>query len=227
MAVAAMKICPTCGELYSDDTGHCAADGQALSGNVPTKEWAVPLGSVLGGYRLVNRLGKGGMGVVNRGEHQRLGKRVAIKMLRPDLAAEQTLVQRFFDEARAATRIGHDGIVQIFDFEIGREMSTYFKDLSAGFAILRAAGIPQDKVFEGRKEPTPVQAYKALSGWLGRAQRAGRIGAFDIDALTATILGAMHSWASTTEMCGRRPKRGADERFVEQFFCKSTPRGEP
>jgi AcrR family transcriptional regulator len=102
--------------------------------------------------------------------------------------------------------------------EIGREMSTYFRDLGAGFAVLRAAGITPDRVFEGRKEPTPVQAYKALSGWLGRAQKAGRIETIDIEFLTAAVLSVMHSWASTSEMCGRRPARGTDQRFVEQFF---------
>ncbi|MCC7073939.1 MAG: serine/threonine protein kinase [Deltaproteobacteria bacterium] len=133
-----MKICPTCGEVYGDQVAHCTSDGQALtdsSGNVPVKEWAVPLGSVVGGYRLVDRLGKGGMGVVYRAEHQRLGKKVAIKMLRPDLVADRALVQRFFDEARAATRIGHDGIVEIFDFIEEGEQRCYVMELLEGHAV--------------------------------------------------------------------------------------------
>ena len=133
-----MKICPTCGEVYGDQVAHCTSDGHALtdsSGNVPVKEWAVPLGSVVGGYRLVDRLGKGGMGVVYRAEHQRLGKKVAIKMLRPDLAPNGVLVQRFFDEARAATRIGHDGIVEIFDFIEEGPHRCYVMELLEGHAV--------------------------------------------------------------------------------------------
>ncbi len=133
-----MKICPTCGEIYSDHVGHCASDGHALtssSDNVPVKEWAVPLGSVVGGYRHTDRIGKGGMGVVYRAEHQRLGKKVAINMLRPDLAAEKALVQRFFDEARAASRIGHDGIVQIFDFIEEGPHRCYVMELLEGHAL--------------------------------------------------------------------------------------------
>jgi AcrR family transcriptional regulator len=102
--------------------------------------------------------------------------------------------------------------------EIGRAMSAYFKDLSPGFAVLRAAGITAERVFEGRDEPSPVQAYRALSGWLRRARAAGRIGEVDLDALTATILGAMLSWTQTVQLCDRPPGRGGGERFVEQFF---------
>lgn len=102
--------------------------------------------------------------------------------------------------------------------EIGGEMAVHFKHLGPGLAILRAAGITPDRVFEGRKVPPPVQAYRALAGWLGRAQKAGRLQTPDIDALTVAILGTLQSWASTAQMIGRRTSRGADERFVEQFF---------
>jgi AcrR family transcriptional regulator len=102
--------------------------------------------------------------------------------------------------------------------EVGHAMSAYFQDLSPGLAVLRAAGITPDRVFEGRAEPSPVQAYKALASWLRRAQAAGRVGAVDLDTLTATILGAMLSWTSTAQMCARRPGRAGNERFVEQFF---------
>lgn len=102
--------------------------------------------------------------------------------------------------------------------EVGRAMSAYFRDLAPGLAVLRAAGITPERVFEGRAEPPPVQAYRALAGWLGRARRAGRIDAVDVDALTATILGAMLGRTSMVQICDRRPAQGGDERFVEQLF---------
>jgi serine/threonine protein kinase len=73
---------------------------------------AVPM---LGNFRLVRRLGRGGMGEVWLGEHFSAGTRVAIKFLSEDLGADDGEVQRFFNEARAVARIRHAGIAKIFD----------------------------------------------------------------------------------------------------------------
>jgi AcrR family transcriptional regulator len=102
--------------------------------------------------------------------------------------------------------------------ELGGVMAAYFKDLSPGLAVLRAAGITPERVFEGRAEPSPVQATRALSGWLGRARAAGLLGPVDVDTLTATILGAMLSWTQMVQMCDRRLERAGSERFLERFF---------
>jgi tRNA A-37 threonylcarbamoyl transferase component Bud32 len=80
----------------------------------------------VGAYRIVAKLGEGGMGVVYLGEHVELGHRVAIKVLLPELTRNVDLVQRFFNEARATTRIRHPGIVQIFDFGQAADGSVYF-----------------------------------------------------------------------------------------------------
>src|SRR6185437_2921875 len=70
---------------------------------------------MVGSFKLVKLLGKGGMGAVFLGEHPGIGSRVAIKMLHPMLAARPELVRRFYDEARAVNLIGHENIVSIFD----------------------------------------------------------------------------------------------------------------
>src|SRR5215207_1659447 len=72
--------------------------------------------SVIGQYRITGVLGKGGMGVVYAAEHMLLGRPAAVKVLLPDLSSKQEVVQRFFNEARAATAIRHPGIVEIYDF---------------------------------------------------------------------------------------------------------------
>jgi len=74
------------------------------------------IGQVVGNYRIISELGKGGMGIVYRAEHVQLGRLVAIKMLLPQLSNDAAIVQRFFNEARAASAIDHPGIVEIFDF---------------------------------------------------------------------------------------------------------------
>jgi hypothetical protein len=65
---------------------------------------------------VVKKLGAGGMGTVYLGEHTLLGRLAAIKVLLPSLSNNDEVVQRFFNEARALTRIADPGIVQVFDF---------------------------------------------------------------------------------------------------------------
>jgi len=72
-------------------------------------------GSVLGNYLILEQIGEGGMGVVYIGRHEKLGQRVLVKVLRPELSSEPDVLQRFFNEAQAATAIQHPGIAQVFD----------------------------------------------------------------------------------------------------------------
>ena len=68
-------------------------------------------------YRILRKLGEGGMGVVYPlAEHIIIEKRVALKILSEDFARKADLVQRFMQEAKAASRIGHENIVDITDF---------------------------------------------------------------------------------------------------------------
>jgi len=73
------------------------------------------LGHVLGNYRLVKRLGEGGVGTVYEGEHIRLGRKMALKVLHPDLASGE-VIARFFNEARAVNAIKHPNILDVEDF---------------------------------------------------------------------------------------------------------------
>jgi serine/threonine protein kinase len=79
----------------------------------------------MGSYRLVQKLGEGGMGEVFIAEHSMLGRRAAVKVLRPEFSHRQDIVARFFNEARAATQISDPGIVQIFDFGQAQDGSAY------------------------------------------------------------------------------------------------------
>ena len=73
------------------------------------------LGMVLGNYRLVRIIGEGGVGTVYEGEHLRLGRRMALKVLHPDIATAEQVV-RFFNEARAVNAIRHPNIIDVEDF---------------------------------------------------------------------------------------------------------------
>jgi serine/threonine protein kinase len=83
------------------------------------------LGTVIGSYRITKKLGEGGMGAVYLAEHSLIGRQAAIKVLLPQLSARQDIVNRFFNEARAATAIADGGIVQIFDFGYHTDGSAY------------------------------------------------------------------------------------------------------
>jgi len=103
--------------------------------------------------------------------------------------------------------------------EHAKVMSAYFQDLQAGLGVLQAAGITPGRIHRGRKgEPPPVQAFRALTGWLQRAQRGGRLTKCDVDTLASTIIGALHGWAFTARVCGHSTAPVAGERYVEKFI---------
>ncbi|MBA2542684.1 MAG: serine/threonine protein kinase [Deltaproteobacteria bacterium] len=74
------------------------------------------LGQILGSYKILDLLGKGGMGYVFRAEHVKLGREVALKLLRSDYAKRRDAVARFFQEARTVNRVRHRNIVDVTDF---------------------------------------------------------------------------------------------------------------
>lgn len=85
------------------------------------------VGIVLDGrYRVSRILGEGGMGIVYEAFHQRLDRKVAIKVLREDFSSRADVVERFRREAKSASRIGHPNIVDVIDFGDTPLGSSYF-----------------------------------------------------------------------------------------------------
>ena len=72
---------------------------------------------MLGGrYRLLERLGQGGMGTVYRATHTLMDKPLAVKILRAELATDAEAIARFHREARSASRLDHDHCIRVTDF---------------------------------------------------------------------------------------------------------------
>jgi len=84
---------------------------------VPTSSPATPdVGATLGGkYRVLRRIGEGGMGVVVEAENLVTGKRVAIKWMHPQVASRPEAAERFLREARASARVRHPNVVDVYD----------------------------------------------------------------------------------------------------------------
>ena len=83
------------------------------------------IGRNLGPYKVTNLLGQGGMGAVYEAVHEQIGRRVAIKLLHPQLALEPEHLTRFLNEARAVNCVDHPGVVQIFDVGTTPEGGAY------------------------------------------------------------------------------------------------------
>src|SRR5262249_12720144 len=81
----------------------------------PEEAGAPQPGDVVGGYLLLDVIGRGGMGRVYLAEHKKLGRRVAMKMLRKRMVKNRMAVERFLSEARAVNQIRHENIIEVTD----------------------------------------------------------------------------------------------------------------
>ena len=88
------------------------------------KERGGLVGQTIGGYRIEERLGRGGMGTVYRATQLSLQRPVALKILSPKLTTNQKHLDRFIQEARAAGNLAHPSVVEAYD--VGNDGDTYF-----------------------------------------------------------------------------------------------------
>ena len=131
-------------------------------------------------YRLEGRIGQGGMAIVYAGVDSVLRRRVAIKVLRDDLAADADFVARFYTEAQHAARLSHPNIVNIYD--VGREGESYFivMELVEGATLA-------DMIRNGERLPEAVAIDFAIQICVGLAY-AHRQGILHRDVKPANIL---------------------------------------
>lgn len=86
----------------------------------------IAAGQLIGNYRILAKIGTGGMGAVYLAEHPLIGKKIALKVIHRELASNKEVVQRFFQEARAVNKIGNEHIVEIHDFGVTPEGDHFY-----------------------------------------------------------------------------------------------------
>jgi serine/threonine-protein kinase len=154
-------VCPACAHAASADLGTCPRCRGALRDPL--------LGTVLGDrYRILARLGTGGMGAVYRAEHLTLKRDVAVKVLLPEMGNKEEFVRRFQREAESASRLAHINIISVTDF--GRTpdgllfLVMEYLDGEALSALIRRGPIPL---------PRAVVIFGQILDGLGHAHAAG------------------------------------------------------
>jgi serine/threonine protein kinase len=142
----------------------------------------------LGPYRVLRKLGEGGMGLVFLAEDTQLRRQVALKVLRPELAGRPVARERFLREARATAAIENDHIVAIH--QVGEDHGTVY----VAMALLRGESLEEHL----RRVPRPA---------LAEVLRIGREIALGLAA--AHERGVIHAATSSRPTSGWRASRAA------------------
>src|SRR5688500_1557045 len=152
--VANEKVCPQCGTRYEADHMFCFLDGAAL---IQAQNSTDLVGSIIADrYRVISKLGDGGMGQVFLAEHVRMKRRCAVKIMRPQLMSDPVAVVRFNREAENASQISHPNVCAVYDFG---ETPTGLIYLAMEFID----GEALSKILERETSLTPVRAADIIS----------------------------------------------------------------
>lgn len=158
--------CPACGTANPAGSRFCGKCGRAYGQTTLAKGQVVAER-----YRILEVLGEGGMGTVYKVEHVQIGKPMAMKVLRTELAQDQDVLRRFHREAEAASKLSHPSTVHVFDFgrsEAGRMylVMEYVDGQDLGQLIDDEGALPFERV---------ARIFAQVAGSIANAHKAGII----------------------------------------------------
>lgn len=175
--------CPRCHEVLSDKARFCSSCGLSFASfDTPTEHVKgvaetvhapdALIGHVLDGkYKLVARLGEGGMGAVYRASRVLIGDEVAVKVLLQKYVAESAAIERFRREARAAAMLRHPNVVAIYDFGEAKG-----EDLPAYIVMELVEGVSLRNLLNQERKLAPERAIalmRQICAGVGAAHRRG------------------------------------------------------
>src|SRR5271157_980580 len=162
-----MKTCPTCQATYPDTISFCSRDGAELR----TAGTWLPGTLVRGRYRILSKLGEGGMGAVYKVEHTGFDELRAIKVLNPELTGDEKFHQRFKQEAYITRKLHHPNAVRVEDIDLAED--------GCPFIVMEyIEGKSLDRVMQ-EQGPMPAQRVcaiaKQVAAALDAAHRLGMV----------------------------------------------------
>lgn len=210
--------CTHCGEDHPRTYAHCPQTGRGITGKAL-------LGRIIAGkYRLIGELGEGGMGTVYAAESTRVGRKVAIKRLHPELAADENAVRRFHREARAAGATGHEHIVEVLDMGVAEDGAPFLV-----MEYLQGENLAQVLRREGRL--TPQRACHLLGQALDALSAVHARGIIHRDLKPDNLFLARHDGSSETvkvvDFGVSKIRREAGESFETSLTRTGTAVGTP
>lgn len=165
---ASRKVCIACKQEFSKDMDKCPHDGTVL-----TPVSVEPgVGTIIAGkYEVLSVIGGGAMGLVYKARHTLMKRIVAVKVLRPNMALDETTVSRFQKESEALSVLDHPNILKVFDFGLNEQGQPYLvTDYLEGDTL--ADILNKDERIEYKRA---VELFKQVSSALSHAHKNGVI----------------------------------------------------
>jgi tRNA A-37 threonylcarbamoyl transferase component Bud32 len=130
------------------------------------------IGEVFGNYRVTAKLGEGGMGAVYLAEHPNIGRKVAVKMIRPAFSDDPETLRRFVREARSTASLRHPALVDIMDYGVHEKTGSAYIVME----YLEGESLDARLEREGRLTPAKAAAIaRQIALGMAAAHRAGII----------------------------------------------------
>jgi eukaryotic-like serine/threonine-protein kinase len=162
-----MKTCPNCRAIYPDSFAMCPQDATPLT---ETEGWSE--GSIVRGkYRILGKLGQGGMGAVYKGLHLKFNQLRALKVMSKDLASDPDFVKRFEREAILMSKLQHANVVRVDDIDETEDGCPYIV-----MEFVEGSSLRQVMQEEGPQSPLRVCSIaKQAAAGLGAAHLLGMV----------------------------------------------------